>query len=54
VIDHQDANLQGAIRAVGLQVSCSDIMMRDQDDKRRLACEVVALAGTVLKPGLAA
>jgi LPPG:FO 2-phospho-L-lactate transferase len=54
VIDHQDANLQEAIRAVGLQASCRDIMMRDLDDKRRLASEIVALAGTVMKPGQAA
>jgi hypothetical protein len=29
-------------------------MMRDLDDKRRLASEIVALAGTVMKPGQAA
>lgn len=44
VIDHADAGLAGEIRAIGLAPVCSEILMKDQDDKARLAREVVELA----------
>lgn len=44
VIDHADAGLAGEIIAMGLTPVCSEILMKSQDDKTRLAREVVALA----------
>ncbi|UWQ51949.1 2-phospho-L-lactate transferase (plasmid) [Leisingera caerulea] len=43
VIDHADAGLAGEIRAMGLAPVCSDILMKTQDDKARLAREVADL-----------
>lgn len=43
-IDHTDAALGGAIRAEGLEPVCSRILMQTQEDKARLAREIVDLA----------
>ncbi len=47
VIDHADAGLTAEVAAQGMVPVLSDILMRDQADKARLAAEVVAAA-----PGL--
>ncbi|MGR3760077.1 2-phospho-L-lactate transferase [Roseobacteraceae bacterium NS-SX3] len=44
VVDHADAGLAGEISAAGLTPVCSEILMKSQDDKARLAREVVDLA----------
>ena len=43
-IDHADAALGDAIRAEGLEPVCSRILMKTQEDKARLAREIVDLA----------
>jgi len=44
VIDHADAGLAPAIRALGIEVAITDILMRDPADRARLAAEVLAIA----------
>jgi hypothetical protein len=41
VLDAQDAALADAIAALGMRVRVSDTMMRNDDDKRRLATEAL-------------
>lgn len=45
VIDHRDAALAPRIRALGMEVVCSDIMIPDLPAQERLARELIALAG---------
>lgn len=51
MIDHADAGLCDMIRKTGPCVHCSDIMMRDLDDKKRLAGDLLAAAGTLRSKG---
>lgn len=44
VLDERDADLQPRIEAMGLGVLTTDTLMRDADDRARLACEVVTFA----------
>lgn len=45
VIDHRDAALAPRIRALGMEVFCSDIMIPEPLAQERLARELIALAG---------
>jgi LPPG:FO 2-phospho-L-lactate transferase len=47
VIDREDAALEPAIRALGLDVRCEPTLMRDADVARRLAASVLELAERV-------
>jgi LPPG:FO 2-phospho-L-lactate transferase len=47
VIDRQDEALAGAIRELGLGVLCTDIIMRGEEDRVRLAGEVLDFARTL-------
>ena len=44
VLDSQDAHLKAEIEAMGIGVHVTDTLMRDRDDRARLACEVVNFA----------
>ncbi len=44
VLDERDADLQSCIEALGVGVLLTDTLMRDVDDRARLACEVVTFA----------
>lgn len=44
VIDHADAADAGAIRALGMEVLATDAIMRDEDDRERLARECLDFA----------
>jgi LPPG:FO 2-phospho-L-lactate transferase len=41
VLDRADADLAGAVEALGMKVHVTDTMMRDDGDKRRLAAETL-------------
>jgi LPPG:FO 2-phospho-L-lactate transferase len=41
VLDAQDAGLAREIEALGMKVRVADTMMRNDDDKRRLAADVL-------------
>jgi len=43
VIDHSDAGLAGDIQALGMDAPQLDILMKDQDDKARLARQIIDL-----------
>ena len=45
VLDQRDAAQVDAIAALGMQVRTTDTLMRNDADRRRLAAEVIALAG---------
>jgi LPPG:FO 2-phospho-L-lactate transferase len=51
VLDAQDAALASAIEALGLKVRVADTMMRNDDDKRRLAAEVLDFVDELAKSG---
>ncbi|HSI01249.1 MAG TPA: 2-phospho-L-lactate transferase [Reyranella sp.] len=51
VLDAQDAALAPAIEALGLKVRIADTMMRNDDDKRRLAAEVLDFVDELAKSG---
>lgn len=44
VIDEQDEDHTGSIESMGLRVLCTHIIMRSEDDRERLARDVVAFA----------
>jgi LPPG:FO 2-phospho-L-lactate transferase len=44
VLDERDADLKSQIEAMGVGVLVSDTIMKDADDRARLACEVVTFA----------
>jgi LPPG:FO 2-phospho-L-lactate transferase len=44
VIDRRDADQEAAIEALGLAVVCTDTIMRDIDDRERLAAATLAFA----------
>lgn len=44
VLDERDAELQPRIEAMGMGVLLADTLMRDADDRARLACEVITFA----------
>jgi LPPG:FO 2-phospho-L-lactate transferase len=44
VIDQSDEDQQERIAALGMRVLVTDTVMRDEDDRRRLAAEVLELA----------
>jgi LPPG:FO 2-phospho-L-lactate transferase len=44
VLDERDADLQPRIEAMGLGVLTTDTLMRDADDRARLACAVITFA----------
>jgi LPPG:FO 2-phospho-L-lactate transferase len=44
MIDTIDAGLAGGIEAIGVRVRITDILMRDADDRQRLAQECIAFA----------
>jgi LPPG:FO 2-phospho-L-lactate transferase len=48
VIDRQDEALSGSIRELGLGVRCTDIIMRSEEDRVRLAGEVLSFARTLI------
>jgi LPPG:FO 2-phospho-L-lactate transferase len=49
MIDNQDADLVEPIKALGIEVRATDIMMADRDDRRRLALEVLQFARELLE-----
>jgi len=51
VLDAQDAMLAPEIEALGLKVRVCDTMMRNDDDKRRLAAEVLEFVDELAKTG---
>ena len=44
IIDEQDAHLCEQITALGIEVCVADILMKDREDRRRLAVEVLQFA----------
>ncbi|MCS7055532.1 MAG: 2-phospho-L-lactate transferase [Thermoflexales bacterium] len=44
VLDERDAEFQPRIEAMGIGVLLADTLMRDADDRARLACEVITFA----------
>ena len=44
VLDERDAHLRAEIEAMGIGVLVTDTLMKDRDDRARLACEVVNFA----------
>ncbi|MEM9204940.1 MAG: 2-phospho-L-lactate transferase [Pseudomonadota bacterium] len=54
LIDHADENLASEIDAMGPRAICADIMMRDRDDKARLAREIIDLSSSRVAQGSAA
>lgn len=48
VIDRRDADLIGAIRDLGLGVCCTDTIMRSEEDRVRLAAEVLSFARSLV------
>nr|WP_321457566.1 2-phospho-L-lactate transferase [uncultured Cohaesibacter sp.] len=44
LIDHQDADLAQEIAALGITPTCSDILMKEAQDKARLARQVISIA----------
>jgi LPPG:FO 2-phospho-L-lactate transferase len=51
VLDAQDAGLARDIEALGMTVRVADTMMRNDDDKRRLAAEVLEFVDELAVPG---
>jgi LPPG:FO 2-phospho-L-lactate transferase len=43
VIDREDEQLRIKIESLGIKTVATSIIMKSRDDKRRLACEVLAL-----------
>jgi LPPG:FO 2-phospho-L-lactate transferase len=54
VIDHADQALVAGINDLGMACACDDILMRDLDDKMRLAGQVVAHGQALITAGQAA
>jgi len=51
VLDAQDAGLAREVETLGLKVRVADTMMRNDDDKRRLAAEVLEFVDELAKSG---
>lgn len=54
VIDRQDAELCTEIEKLGMATATADILMKNLDDKKRLAAELVSLAPQAMRRGDAA